>query len=160
VALIQSDAPNDQQGNYAGQFCGGSLISDRWVITAAHCVTSEDDSKGPITVAADKIDVYAGSNDFKDGKRIKLKKDGKRIKLKRVIRHPQYNGETVDNDIALLELTASAKCARFDFARFEFADSWIRRDGEHRTSGLCRSGLYGVYARVARYTTWVQQTAK
>jgi len=103
VALIQSDANNDQDGNYVGQFCAGSLISDRWVITAAHCVTGEDDQKRPTLVTAEKIDIYAGSNDFKNGAR---------IKLKRVIRHPQYNHETMDNDIALLELAASARSSK------------------------------------------------
>jgi secreted trypsin-like serine protease len=100
VAMIQAEAADDQEGNYLGQFCGGALISDRWVVTAAHCVTTQDEQKRPITVAADKIDVYVGSNDFKDGKR---------IKLKRIIRHPQYNTDVFDNDIALLELAASAK---------------------------------------------------
>ena len=100
VALIQSDAADDQEGNYLGQFCGGSLISDRWVVTAAHCVSAEDEQKRSVIVAADKIDIYAGSNDFKDGMR---------IKLKRIIRHPQYNPDLFDYDIALLELASSAK---------------------------------------------------
>src|SRR5262245_50195189 len=100
VALIQSEATDDQEGNYQGQFCGGALISDRWVATASHCVTADDADKRPIQVPADKIDIYAGSNDFKDGKR---------IKVKRVIRHPPYDPDAFDNDIALLELADSAR---------------------------------------------------
>ncbi len=103
VALIQSEATDDQEGNYQGQFCGGALISDRWVVTASHCVTADDAEKRPVQVPADKIDIYAGSNDFKDGKR---------IKVKRIIRHPQYSPDAFDNDIALLELAASAKSSQ------------------------------------------------
>jgi secreted trypsin-like serine protease len=92
VALIHSEAADDDEGNYNGQYCGGVLVGDRWVLTGAQCVTAEDDNKKRVTVEPDKIDVYAGSNNFKDGKR---------IKVKRIIPHAKFEFDSYDNDIAL-----------------------------------------------------------
>ena len=53
VALIEPD------GSHFFQFCGGSVIASRWVLTAAHCV---DD------VIADEIQVLVGTNDLDEGR--------------------------------------------------------------------------------------------
>ena len=63
-----------------GQFCGGSLISPKWVVTAAHCSSSA-------------ASVRVGSVDRQSG--------GQVIRVIRKINHPQYSTQ---NDIALLEL--------------------------------------------------------
>ena len=88
AALVNADASS----NSDGQFCGASLVRASWVVTAAHCL--ED-------VRAEEIVVLLGAHDLKKDK-------GVRINVKKIIPHPDYNRETMDNDIALIELEKPA----------------------------------------------------
>ena len=67
--------------------CGGSIISDSWVITAAHCVSGYISSQ---------VIVYAGSTLGWTGTQIRV--------VGNIIMHPNYNSTTDVNDIALLQL--------------------------------------------------------
>src|SRR5262245_57521693 len=95
VSLIHAEADNDEDGIFVGYFCAGSLIGERWVITAAWCMMRENENKQKVTVDPEQVNIYAGSIEFKDGKR---------IKVKRVIVHPQFVPDSFDHDIALIEL--------------------------------------------------------
>ena len=73
-------------------FCGGSIISSTFILTAAHCLSD-------ITVASN-VYVLAGSND----NRCNSWSSCNYARGKTVIIHPQYDDVNVVNDIALLEL--------------------------------------------------------
>ncbi|XP_028838745.1 ST14 transmembrane serine protease matriptase b [Denticeps clupeoides] len=79
-----------------GHTCGATIISNLWLVTAAHCVHNTDDV---MYSQADQWKAYLGLH-------VQGQIDTGVVEkgLKQIIAHPQYNHNNYDNDIALMEL--------------------------------------------------------
>ncbi|CAK1553681.1 unnamed protein product [Leptosia nina] len=76
---------------YKEAFCGGTLISLRWVVTAAHCVRR-------------RLYVRLGEHD------LLVRNYGEvEMRVTEAVIHPQYDPDTVVNDVAMLRLPAPAR---------------------------------------------------
>ncbi|CAD7680601.1 unnamed protein product [Nyctereutes procyonoides] len=86
----RNSVPYQVSLNSGYHFCGGSLINSQWVVSAAHCYKS----RIQVRLGEYNIAVSEGGEQF--------------INAAKIIRHPRYNANTIDNDIMLIKLSSPA----------------------------------------------------
>ncbi|XP_044840605.1 cathepsin G-like [Mauremys mutica] len=111
-------------------YCGGFLVSKNFVLTAAHC-------------NGDNITVYLGAHNIQ-----KWEQSRQKISVGCRIPHPQYNRETLNNDIMLLQLSRNA-----------VLNNWVRlillpsANSRVRPGSMCSVAGWGLTGRNSRTDT-------
>jgi len=89
VAATEGQVPYIVSLQRTSHFCGGTIIGSQWILTAAHCVSG---------TAASSLNIRYNSLNHNTG--------GVLVKAQAIFVHENYDSWTIDNDIALIQLTA------------------------------------------------------
>merc|ERR1712106_907191 len=73
-------------------FCGASLISDRWILSAAHCFHDESSAT---------IQVLLGEHDYSSV----AESDMLKRNIEKIVDHPNYDKQTSNYDFSLMKLS-------------------------------------------------------
>lgn len=106
-------------------FCGAALISESWVISAAHCFNKD-------YLNSTNIRIFVGVHH--------ITKDGIKYKVERIIKHENYNRKLKINDISLLQTTSSIWFNE-DIQPIAISKNWIEFGQQGEFAGF---GLTGV----------------
>lgn len=108
-------------------FCGGTLIGERWIISAAHCLAKDK----PVKMS--DIRIVVGANHFW--------RDGELYKVKKIILHEKFNNIYKENDISLLQTKDRIAYVVSYIHPIKIAKEWIRHGQDGIFAGFGVTGL-------------------
>merc|ERR1719312_1005618 len=74
----------------ATHFCGGTVLNENWVVTAAHCCAGQIPLLMHVVAGGIKLNNAEGEEERRD--------------IEKIIGHPEYSSKLLTNDICLLKL--------------------------------------------------------
>ena len=86
---------HDEPSNYYGQYCGGTVLSATWILTAAHCLFF-DDNGDAFPLVPSEVDVLTGTQNLSSG--------GTRVRASQFKVAPGFDWTTLEHDVALVRL--------------------------------------------------------
>lgn len=103
AAIVRVASTNGKITGFS-PMCGGTVLTSRWILSAAHCFVEGEGGKVEGLRSTKNLLVHVGNTSL-------LAEDGARdwIPIKRIIAHPKYVTGTNVNDIALVELERAPK---------------------------------------------------
>uniref|UniRef100_A0A8C4RZ30 MBL associated serine protease 1 n=1 Tax=Erpetoichthys calabaricus TaxID=27687 RepID=A0A8C4RZ30_ERPCA len=102
--IMVEDVSRVPEGKWFGS---GALLSDSWVLTAAHVLRSPRRDNTVIPVSEEHVTIYLGLHDVRN------KTDAINRTAEKIVLHERFDPKNYNNDIALVKLKNKVKMSQF-----------------------------------------------